>query len=176
MTIPKSKNKYLLILFLIVVLSFFFINNYNKPINKNVIIDKILVYKSEHKMEIYEKNKLVKTYKIAIGRGGEGAKEFEGDEKTPEGLYFINSKNKESGYHNNLGISYPNEVDIKRCKKINKPTGGDIKIHGLKNGFGFIGKFHLLFDWTLGCIALSNEEIDELSQHTPIGTIIEIKY
>jgi murein L,D-transpeptidase YafK len=175
MTILKSKIKYFLILFFFVVLSYVFINN-NNHIDKNVIIDKILVYKSMHKMEIYEKNKLIKTYKIAIGRGGKGAKELEGDEKTPEGIYYINSKNKDSGYHNNLGISYPNEKDIKRGKKLNKPTGGDIKIHGLKNGFGFIGKFHLLFDWTLGCIALSNDEIDELSQHTPIGTIIEIKH
>jgi murein L,D-transpeptidase YafK len=158
----------------IISFSFLLINN-NKPIPKNVNIDKIIVIKSKHIMELYSKNELVKTYKIAIGRGGLGVKEFEGDKKTPEGVYKIISKNKDSGYHNNLGISYPNSKDIERCKKLNKPTGGDIKIHGLRNGFGFIGSMHRLFDWTLGCIAITNQEIDELSEHTTIGTIIEIK-
>ena len=83
-------------------------------------------------MELYYKKELIKTYKIAFGRGGIGPKEFESDKKTPEGIYKIISKNKDSGYHNNLGISYPNNNDIERCKKLNKPTGGDIKIHGLK--------------------------------------------
>lgn len=172
----KSRFKYLIVVFIFLVLSFILINANNSPIESNVVINKIVVYKSTHKMEVYEKNKLIKVYKISIGRGGKGPKEYEGDKKTPEGIYIINSKNKDSGYHYNLGISYPNKYDMERCKKLNKPTGCDIKIHGLKNGFGFIGKFHLLFDWTLGCIALSNNEIDELSLHTPIGTIIEIKY
>jgi len=157
-----------------IILSFLLVNK-NQPIPNNVSINKIVVTKSKHIMELFCKNELIKTYKIAIGRGGLGAKEYEGDKKTPEGIYKIISKNKDSGYHNNLGISYPNSNDIKRCKKLNKPTGGDIKIHGLKNGFGFIGNIHHLFDWTLGCIALTNQEIDELSAHTTIGTIIEIK-
>ena len=159
---------------LVLTLSFLLANK-NQAIPENVSIDKIIVIKSKHTMEVYSKNQLIKTYKIAIGRGGIGAKEYEGDKKTPEGIYKIISKNKDSGYHNNLGVSYPNLNDIERCKKLNKPTGGDIKIHGLKNGFGFIGKMHHLFDWTLGCIALTNQEIDELSVHTTIGTIIEIK-
>lgn len=158
----------------VICLGFVF-KNKNIPIPNRIVIDKILVFKERHKMEVFSNNKLIKTYKIAIGRGGNEAKQLEGDKKTPEGIYTINSKNKESGFHNNLGISYPNQLDIARCKKINKPTGSDIKIHGLKNGFGFIGSLHHLFDWTLGCIALTNAEIDELSAHTPIGTIIEIK-
>lgn len=161
---------------LVILFSFGFIFiNKNTPIPDNVAIDKILVTKSSHQMEVFANNKLIKTYKIAFGRGGKGAKQYEGDKKTPEGTYTINSKNKDSGYHNNLGISYPNQFDIAQCKKMNKPTGGDIKIHGLKNGFGFIGGLHRLFDWTLGCIALTNLEIDELSAHTPIGTMIVIK-
>lgn len=168
------KKRLIFAILSIISLSFLLINN-NKPIPKNVNIDKIIVIKSKHLMELYSKNELIKTYKIAIGRGGLGPKEFEGDKKTPEGVYKIVSKNKDSGYHNNLGVSYPNLNDIERCKKLNKPTGGDIKIHGLKNGFGFIGSMHRLFDWTLGCIAITNEEIDELSDHTTIGTIIEIK-
>ena len=74
-----------------------------------------------------------------------------------------------------MGISYPNESDIENAKKIGKPAGGDIKIHGLKNKLGFIGKFHRWFDWTMGCIAVTNEEIDELFATVPIGTKIEIR-
>lgn len=156
-------------------LGFLFVDKSN-TIPEGAVIDKIIVIKSKHILEVYAKNKLLKTYKIAYGRGGDGPKEYEGDRKTPEGIYTITGKNKDSGYHNNLGISYPNDLDRARCKKWNKPTGGDIKIHGLKNGFGFIGSLHRLFDWTLGCIALTNAEVDELSEHTPIGTIIEIKH
>lgn len=103
---------------LVILFSFGFIFiNKNTPIPDNVVIDKILVTKSSHQMEVFANNKLIKTYKIAFGRGGKGAKQYEGDKKTPEGTYTINSKNKDSGYHNNLGISYPNQFDIAQCKK-----------------------------------------------------------
>jgi len=126
-------------------------------------------------MEVYSGGSLVKTFAISLGRNPIGDKEFEGDKKTPEGKYIIDTKNSESGYHKNLGISYPNESDIENAKIIGKPTGGDIKIHGLKNKLGFIGKFHRWFDWTMGCIAVTNEEIDELFATVPIGTKIEIR-
>ena len=75
----------------------------------------------------------------------------------------------------NLGVSYPNKYDIKHAKELGKPAGGDIKIHGLRNKTGIIGKFHRFFDWTLGCIALTNEEMEEIYNATPVGTKIEIK-
>ena len=102
-------------------------------------------------------------------------KEFKGDEKTPEGIYQINNKNAKSDYHKNLGISYPNKADIKNAKRLGKQTGGDIKIHGIKNKMGFIGKFHRWFNWTQGCIAVTDEEIDELYNSVKIGTKIDIK-
>ena len=95
--------------------------------------------------------------------------------KTPEGRYTINNKNPNSEFHKNLGISYPNDEDIAQARQHSKPVGGDIKIHGLKNGQGFIGRFQHWRDWTNGCIALTNEEIDELFKHTPMGIPIEIK-
>lgn len=117
---------------------------------------------------------MIKKYAISLGFSPKGKKRFENDGKTPEGLYYINNKNPNSICYKNLGISYPNKADILNAKKEHLPVGGSIKIHGLLNGRGFIGKFHRLFDWTNGCIAVTNMEIDELYNHTPIGTPIEI--
>jgi murein L,D-transpeptidase YafK len=103
-----------------------------------------------------------------------GDKEFEGDKRTPEGQYTINDKNSNSGFHKNLGISYPNKRDIEEAKKKKLKPGGEIKIHGIRNGFGFIGKFQRLFDWTAGCIALTDHEVDELYDSVEIGTPILI--
>ena len=138
-------------------------------------IDSIVVYKSKRQLLAYVNGHPVKTYTISLGRQPVGAKEFEGDNRTPEGICFICSKNPKSGYHKNLGISYPGKNDIERAKQLGKATGGDIKIHGLRNGTGFIGRFHRWNDWTLGCIAVTNPEIDELYDAVEIGTKIEIK-
>ncbi len=138
-------------------------------------IDSLVVYKSKRQLLAYANGHPVKTYAISLGRQPVGAKEFEGDKKTPEGIYFISSKNPKSGYHKNLGISYPDKNDIEKAKLLGKATGGDVKIHGLRNGTGFIGRFHRWNDWTLGCIAVTNREIDELYNAVEIGTKIEIK-
>ena len=123
----------------------------------------------------YSNGQLIKTYKISLGKNPIGDKEFEGDKKTPEGIYFINAKNPNSGYYKNLGISYPDKQDIEVSKKLGKPTGGDVKIHGIRNGIGFISKFQRWYDWTAGCIALTNQEVDELYNSVDVGTKIEIK-
>lgn len=141
----------------------------------NIQIDKLVVYKSQRQLLAYSNGQLAKTYTISLGRNPIGDKEFEGDKKTPEGLYYIYDKNPNSGYHKNLGVSYPNESDIENAKRLGKPAGGNIKIHGLRNGTGFIDKFHRWHDWTLGCIALTNGEIDELYNAVKVGTQIEIK-
>lgn len=164
--------KYLLLIVLIILLVYYFYPG--KQLDTSKKIDKIIVLKSKRKLEIYSEGELIKTYKISIGRQPKGKKQFEGDMKTPEGVYTIDSKNPHSSYHLNLGISYPNKEDKAYAEMQGKSPGGLIKIHGLKNGFGFIGKFHRWFDWTQGCIALTNKEIEELYEHTPIGTIIEI--
>jgi murein L,D-transpeptidase YafK len=146
-----------------------------KPLDKSVSIDKVVITKHERRLDLISNNQIIKSYKISLGLVPKGHKEYEGDKKTPEGLYFINDKNPNSGYHKNLGISYPNEQDIKHAESIGKSPGGLIKIHGIKNGFAWIGRFHLLFDWTLGCIAVTNREIDELYENVEIGTPIEIR-
>ena len=142
---------------------------------RDIQIDNIVVYKSKRELLAYSNGQLHKTYKISLGRQPIGSKEFEGDKKTPEGIYFINDKNPNSGYYKNLGISYPDKDDIENAKHLGKSAGGDIKIHGIRNKIGFIGKFHRWFDWTLGCIAVTNGEIDELYKAVKIGTRIEIQ-
>ena len=145
-----------------------------KKLDTSKPIDNIIVLKHKRKLEVYSKGELLKTYKISLGREPKGDKHFEGDSKTPEGIYIINDINSHSGFHLNLGISYPNKKDKAFAKKHSKSPGGLIKIHGLKNGYGFIGKFHRWADWTQGCIAVTNNEIEELFHNVPLGTRIEI--
>ncbi len=168
----KKVIKYILLIILIGLLGFYFWPE--KSLDSSKKIDKILVIKHKRELKVFSNKELLKTYKISLGKEPVGKKEFEGDKKTPEGIYYINDKNPESGYHLNLGISYPNELDKEHAEKMNKKPGGLIKIHGLKNGIGIIGKFHRFFDWTLGCVAVTNEEIEELYENVPIGTEIEI--
>jgi len=175
-TIKMTKNK--IIWLTIFILSSGLTVYYFYPEDKlpaDTQIDKIVVHKSKRQLLAYTYGKLLKIYKISLGSKAIGKKEFEGDKKTPEGLYFINDKNSRSGYHKNLGISYPNKNDIENAKRLGKQTGGDVKIHGLRNKNGYIGKFHRWYDWTSGCIAVTDEEIDELYNAVKIGIQIEIK-
>jgi len=142
------------------------------PLPSGVKIDSIVVYKAKREMEVYQKGELLKTYKISLGGEPVGAKEFEGDLKTPEGLYFINDRNPNSRYHKNIGISYPNKADIAYAKRFGKSAGGDIKIHGIGK---YIPVLAHLTDWTLGCIAVTDEEIDELYVTVKMGAKIDIK-
>lgn len=146
--------------------------NFNK-LPKNTQIDSIIVFKYNRQLSVFSKGKLIKTYTISLGKSPMGAKQFQGDNKTPEGVYFINGKNAHSIAYKNLGISYPNKKDIKNAN--GKSTGGDIKIHGLMNNFWFVGNFHRFFDWTNGCIAVNNSEMEELFNAVSVGAKIEIK-
>lgn len=138
-------------------------------------IDKLVVIKHKRVLKVYSGGEVIKTYPVALGRNPVGDKEYEGDKRTPEGVYIINGKNPGSGYHKNLGISYPNAADRTEAKRKNLDPGGEVKIHGLKNGRGYIGRFHRFTDWTAGCVALTDEEIDELYANVAIGTPIIIK-
>lgn len=137
-------------------------------------IDSLVVYKSDRALLAYAEGRWVKTYKISLGKNPIGDKTVKGDLKIPEGIYSIDNKNAKSAYYKNLGISYPNKEDRSLAKKLRKSAGGDVKIHGLKNGLGFIGKFQRWQDWTEGCIALTNEEVEELYQSVDRGTKIII--
>ncbi len=160
-------------MFIIALTVYYFYPEEILPVS--IQVDSIVVYKSKRTLLAFSNGQLIKTYKISLGSMPVGSKEFEGDKKTPEGIYFINAKNPNSGYRKNLGISYPDKHDIDNAKRIGKSTGGDVKIHGLRNGLGFISKFQRWYDWTAGCIALNDREVDELYSSTKIGTKIEIK-
>jgi tetratricopeptide (TPR) repeat protein len=137
--------------------------------------DKILIEKKERRLTLISKGRVLKTYKIALGGNPDGPKERQGDNKTPEGTYVIDSRNRDSRYHLSLHISYPNEKDKKRAKELGVYPGGDIMIHGIKNGFSRVGDFHTEVDWTKGCIAVTDEEIEEIDKLAPNGTIVEIR-
>jgi tetratricopeptide (TPR) repeat protein len=137
--------------------------------------DRILIEKKERRLTLMSKGKVLKTYKIALGGNPNGPKERQGDNKTPEGTYVIDSRNRESRHHISLHISYPNEKDKKRARELGVSPGGDIMIHGIKNGFSWVGDLHTEIDWTKGCIAVTDEEIEEIEKLAPNGTIVEIR-
>jgi murein L,D-transpeptidase YafK len=137
--------------------------------------DRVTVEKAKKIMTLYHQGEKIRTYKIALGGLPEGPKERQGDRKTPEGIYKIDSRNSNSQFHRSLRVSYPNENDRKRAKKLGVNPGGEIMIHGLPNGRGWLGSKHRLYDWTNGCIAVTDEEIEEIWKLVPIGTTVEIK-
>ena len=137
--------------------------------------DKILIEKKERRLTLISGGEALKAYKIALGGNPVGPKERQGDNKTPEGTYVVDSRNKDSRYHLSLRISYPNEEDKRRAKKLGVSPGGDIMIHGIKNGFSWVGDSHAEVDWTKGCIAVTDEEIEEIARLAPNGTIVEIR-
>ena len=137
--------------------------------------DKVLIEKKERRLTLLSKGEVIKTYKIALGGDPLGPKERQGDNKTPEGTYIIDSRNINSDYHLSLHISYPNEKDKMRAKKLGVSPGGDIMIHGIKNGLDWVGALHSGIDWTKGCIAVTDEEMEEIYKLVPNGTIVEIR-
>ena len=137
--------------------------------------DSILILKKDHVMKLLAGGKVIRTYKVALGRGGLQPKERQGDGRTPEGHYIIDSRNEASHYHKALHVSYPNAEDRARAAKLGVPPGGAIMIHGLPNNMSWIGAAHRLFDWTLGCIAVTDEEIDEIWKLVAVGTPVEIR-
>lgn len=144
------------------------------PPNKETV-DHILVLKSKRTMTLLSGDKVLKTYQIALGGTPLGPKERQGDHKTPEGSYIIDSRNAHSQFHLALHVSYPNAEDRARAHKSGVDPGGAIMIHGLPAGYGWLGANHRRVDWTDGCIAVSNEEIEEIWKLVPIGARVEIK-
>jgi len=138
-------------------------------INPTQRIDRIVISKKQRKLYLFSKNLLYKSYNVAFGMFYNlGPKQFDGDYKTPEGLYYIDFKKQNSNYYKALHVSYPNESDIKHARSYGQSAGGDIMIHGFpKNGLKeFVGvniaALHPNTDWTRGCIAVTNSEMDEI--------------
>ncbi len=138
-------------------------------------VDRILIEKSARRLTLISQGEALKSYRIALGGNPVGPKERQGDNKTPEGIYSIDGRNRDSQYHLSLRISYPNEKDRIRAKELGVSPGGDIMIHGIKNGFSWVGDAHSGVNWTKGCIAVTDEEIEEIARVTPNGTVVEIR-
>jgi murein L,D-transpeptidase YafK len=136
--------------------------------------DRIVITKSQHIMTLFADGKALKTYKVALGRST-GAKQRQGDHKTPVGQYVIDQKNSQSRFHLALHVSYPNADDIKRAREAKADPGGLIMIHGIPDRFGWLGSLQNKLDWTDGCIAVTNPEIEEVWKLVPVGTPVEIQ-
>lgn len=137
--------------------------------------DRIEVLKADRLLLLYRDGAEIGRYPVSLGFAPEGDKAREGDGKTPEGAYVIDRKNPKSSFHLSLGVSYPDAEDRAEAAARGVSPGGDIFIHGLPNGRGFIGAAHRLRDWTLGCVAVTNSEIEEIWARVPVGTPIEIR-
>jgi murein L,D-transpeptidase YafK len=136
--------------------------------------DRIEIHKADRTMNLLRAGKILKTYKVALSTVPVGAKEREGDHKVPEGLYVVDRKNPQSVFHLALHINYPNAADREHARKLGAKPGGDIEIHGLGPKWGFLGATHRQVDWTDGCIAVTNAEIDEIFPLVDVGTPVQI--
>jgi murein L,D-transpeptidase YafK len=136
--------------------------------------DRIVIHKYKRELVLLQRGRVLRLFRVALGSSPVGPKTRQGDGKTPEGLYRIAGRNERSAFHRALRISYPNDADRARAQRLGVNPGGDIMIHGLPNGKGFVGKAHRLIDWTAGCIAVTDEEIEQIWHLVPDGTVVEI--
>ena len=143
----------------------------SQPLRGN--IDRILIEKGARRLTVYQDGKRVREYRIALGFTPEGDKVRQGDGKTPEGIYKIDRRNDRSKFHLSLGINYPQPEDRARAKKGGYSPGGDIFIHGQPNQIA--DGYRVKGDWTEGCVAIDNHQIEELFAATPMGTEVEIR-
>jgi murein L,D-transpeptidase YafK len=138
-------------------------------------VDRVVVLKTKHLLELLSGDHVVKSYRVALGRGGLAPKRRQGDGRTPEGIYRIDHRNPASKYHLALHISYPESSDKQRAQRLGVSPGGDIMIHGLPPEFSSVGSKHVLSDWTEGCIAVTDSEIEEIWKLVPDGTPVEVR-
>jgi murein L,D-transpeptidase YafK len=152
-----------------------YLSSRKQPLPASAKVQRMLVLKQQHQLLLLDNDKVVKTYTVAIGRGDLAPKEQQGDHRTPEGIYQIDRRKKDSRFHRALHVSYPNDSDRQHASKLGVSPGGDIMIHGIMNGLGWLGPLHRLIDWTDGCIAVTDSEIEEIWSAVPDGTPVEIR-
>jgi murein L,D-transpeptidase YafK len=138
-------------------------------------VDRLVVYKHERKLVLISGRRELRSYRVALGGEPIGPKTRQGDHRTPEGSYVLDSRNPNSHFYKAFHISYPNPKDLALAKKLGFTPGGNIMLHGLPKEYAFVGKAHTLHDWTDGCIAISNEEMDEIWKLVRVGTLIDIR-
>ena len=137
--------------------------------------DRVLVLKRERTLQLLRQGKMIRSYKVALGGDPIGPKTRQGDHKTPEGLYVLDSRTAHRQFYKSIHISYPSSREREAARQRGVSPGGDVFVHGLPNGYGWVGSSHRLKDWTDGCIAVTNGEMDDIWQAVADGTPIEIR-
>lgn len=137
--------------------------------------DRVLVLKKERTLHLLRADRVLKSYKIALGGDPVGPKTRQGDHKTPEGVYVLDFRNAHSQFYKSIHISYPSGRDRVAARQKGVSPGGDVFVHGLPKGYAWVGASHRLKDWTDGCIAVTNQEMDEIWRAVGDGTPIEIR-
>lgn len=137
-------------------------------------VDQVVVYKEQRILQLMNKQEIVKTYHIALGQNPIGHKQQEGDSRTPEGTYKLDYINERSSYYRSMHVSYPNATDKQKAKERGVSPGGFIMVHGQPNGYGKFSNITQQRDWTDGCIALTDKEMDEFLSLVKVGTFITI--
>jgi len=137
--------------------------------------DRVVVLKKERSLQLLSHGAVIKIYKVALGGDPVGPKTRQGDHKTPEGVYVLDSRNAHSQFYKSIHISYPDARDRAAARQRSVSPGGGVFVHGLPNGFREVGPAHRLRDWTDGCIAVTDEEMDEIWSAVDVGTPIEIR-
>lgn len=145
------------------------------PLPEGTVVDRVVVRKSARTLELFRQGQLIRTYGVSLGRQPMGPKQQEGDRRTPEGEYTLDYRKPNSSFHRALHVSYPSPADTTAAQARGVSPGGLIMVHGLRKGMGLIGRFHTLYDWTDGCIAVTNREIEEIWRVVPDGTPIVIE-
>ncbi|MGP2361852.1 L,D-transpeptidase family protein [Acinetobacter junii] len=149
-----------------------------EEINKTKPVTTIEVFKQQRQLKLKHHDQIIRSYPIRLGFNPIGHKQFEGDGKTPEGTYTIDWRNPQSAYYKSLHISYPNPNDLAYAKQRQKSAGGDVMIHGTvptsATSFPASSTYMPRKDWTLGCIAVTNADMDEIWQLVKNGTQIII--
>lgn len=134
--------------------------------------DLVVVHKAARRLELYRAGVLLKSYAVSLGRHPTGAKRQQGDGRTPEGEYRLDYRKADSSFYRALHISYPGPADLAAARSQRIDPGGLVMLHGTKNGLGWLGRMHLALDWTDGCVAVTDREIDEIWRAVPDGTKI----
>jgi murein L,D-transpeptidase YafK len=146
-----------------------------QTVAKPLRADRVVVLKRERTLQLVSEGKVIKSYKVALGGDPVGPKTRQGDHKTPEGIYVLDPWNAHSQFHRSIHISYPNARDRAAARAKRVSPGGDVFVHGLPNGYGWVGASHRVKDWTDGCIAVTDTEIEEIWKAVADGTSIEIR-
>jgi murein L,D-transpeptidase YafK len=136
--------------------------------------DRVVIEKGARTLTLFSGWRRLASFEVALGREPRGAKRCQGDNRTPEGLYRVSGRKENSDFHRALRISYPSDDDVARARAAGCDPGGDIMIHGLKPDWASLGKQHRRDDWTRGCIAVTNEEIERIWALVPDGAEVEI--